>query len=141
MTRTCRDSFLHYINDNIAAGVVVHPLRRDPTNRAADALQMNAVNVSFLNLTAGNGTTLCTQQCVIAVVADDENAAVDMVGSVLELLRAAYFCPMLDYTVPTAPVQIGTNITWDRKRVTFKRVQSEGYCHYSCLLSLRFYSQ
>jgi len=140
MTRS-RDSFLHFINDNLPTGVVCHALRRDPASRASDALQMNAVNVSFLNLSAGDGTALCAQQVVIAVVADDENTAVDWVGTLFTLLRSAFYCPMLDYTVPTAPVATGTNIMWDRKRVTFKRITSEGYAHYSCLLSLKFVSQ
>ena len=138
--RICRDSFLHFINDNLPDGVICHPLRRDPLNRTADALAMNAVNVSFLNVAGGNGTAFCTQQAVIDVINDDENAAVDLVDTLFALLTATFYAPLSDYTVPTAPVATGKFLMWNRRRVTFKKVASEAYCHYTCLLLLQFTS-
>ena len=133
-----RDSFLHFLNDNLPPGMTLHPLRRDPNNRAADALAMNAVNVSFLNLSAGNDTALAAQQVVLDVISDDENTAVDWVGAMFDLLRSAFYAPLYDYSNPDSPVATGTNMMWDRRRVTFKQVTSEAYSHYSCLLSVKF---
>ena len=105
-----RDSFLYFIQSSLPSGVPIHCLRRDPNNRAADALAMNAVNVSFLNLMAGNGTVLCSQQAVVDVIADDENTCVDWVGNLLDALRATFFTPLSDYTNPAMPVPTGTNL-------------------------------
>jgi len=135
-----RDSFLHFLNDNLPDGLTLHPLRRDPSNRAADALAMNAINISFLNLTAGNDTALASQQVVIDVIADDENTVVDWVGEVFDLLRTTFYVPLYDYSNPSTPVATGTNLMWDRRRVTFKKITSEAYSHYSCQLSLKFTS-
>ncbi len=141
MVRNCRDTMTHFIHDNLPEYMPCHPVRRDPADRGADVLAINSVNLSFLNITTGNNTTLCTQQLVIDVVHEDENTAVDWVDVVLSLLRAAYFTPMLDYTVSTAPADTDTNIMWDKRRLTFKRITSRFYTHYSLLLSLRFSSQ
>lgn len=133
-----RDSFLHFLNDNLPADITLHPLRRDPNNRAADALSMNAVNVSFLNLTAGNETVLGAQQVVIDVVGDDENIVVDWVGILFDLLRSSFYAPLYDYNNLATPAATGTNLMWDRRRITFKKITSESYSHYSALLSLKF---
>ncbi len=137
----CRDSFLHFISDNLPDGAVLHAIRRDPNVRDADTLATNAVNVSFYNLSAGAGTALCSQQAVIDVINDDENTAVDWVGALVDVLRASFYTPLQDYADSANTVSTGTNITWDRKRVTFKHIAASTYSHFSCLLSLKFISR
>lgn len=135
---TSRDTFLHFLADNLNAGVV-HPVRADPANRATEPLKTNAVNVAFGNLTSG--INLTTQQTFIDVIYDSENDAADAVNALFTLLKASYFTPIMDYTDPTAPVPVGTNLMWDRHRISFKRIAALAYCHYSCTLSTKFYTQ
>jgi hypothetical protein len=100
---------------------------------------MNSINVSFGNLTSG--ISLTTQQAFLDVVYDDENDAADTVAVLFGLLKARYFTPLLDYTDPSAPRALHTNLMWDRHRISFKRISASAYCHFSCTLSTKFYTQ
>ena|ERR1035441_6410961 len=134
---TARDTFLHLLSDNLPVGTL-HPVRVDPADRASNPLQMNAVNVAFGNLTSGIGLT--SQQTFIDVVYDAENDAADMVSTLFVLLKTCYFTPLYDYSDPANPVALNTNLMWDRHRISFKRIASQEYCHYSCTLSTKLYT-
>ncbi len=133
-----RDSFLHFLAANLNTGVL-HPVRVDPNDRATEPLKMNAVNVAFGNVTSGIGFT--TQQAFIDVVYDSENDAVDAVDAVFDLLKDNYATPLYDYADPADPVALGSNLMWDRHRISFKRIATQAYSHWSCTLSTKFYTQ
>jgi hypothetical protein len=134
--RQIRDTFLRYIADNIGAGIPIHALRDDPQDPGAGVLQANAINISFLDVRLGNGTAVSTMQVVLDVLNDDENTAVDWMAAVWGVLSAAFYARVKDYTNPSSPVATNKNITWET--VPFKRIASQVYTHYSCVLSLRF---
>ena len=134
--RPCRDTFLHFIADNLGGGISVHAKRCDPNDPAADQLQVNAVNIYFLDIELDQ---IAVETAVIDVINNDENTAVDWVTALWTILHAAYFTPLLDYTVPASPVPAGGNVIWDRKKIRFKRIsKDDNYCHLSCVLPLRF---
>lgn len=126
-----RYTFLHFLSDNLAAPV--HQLRRDTADPSADALAMNSVNVTFLNIDIGGAVS--QWQVVIDVINDDETTVVDWVQSVGDLLNMTHFTPLLDYTDPATPVPAGGNVWWGETR--FMRVASEFYCHFTCTLYLQ----
>lgn len=134
--RNARDTFTHFLADNLV-GPTVRQVRRDPNDPSADLLKVNAVNLSFLDVRYRPFVSL--QQCVIDVIADDENTAVDWVNLVIELLNEAYYTPLLDYSNPSSPVSAGSNLMWDWGAVNFIRVQNPNYTHYSCTLPLKFH--
>lgn len=137
LQRNASETFLHFMADNLT-GITVHPVRRDLNSPSGDLLQTNAVNIQFLSLNPD--VWISTQHCSIDVLNDDENTCVDWVQAVWNILAAAFGTAMFDYSVPTAPVPTNTNVFWEKRRVNFKRIISEQYTHYSCLLPLKFHS-
>src|SRR5579859_3463203 len=128
--REVLDSFIHLLADNLPAGITVHVLRDDPNDANASRLQENSVNISFLNFTLGAGQYLSSVQAVIDVVNVDGNIAVDWVDAVWQIMKAAFFSPIYDYSTPSAPEAGTRNMLWDPKRIAFKKVSSSSYAHY-----------
>lgn len=133
-----KDTFLHFFSDNLGTSIPLHPIRRDPNDPSADLLQSNAVNVQFLDTSPQ--VSVSTQRVVVSVLNDDENTCSDWVDAVWTFLSAAFFTPMYDYTVPTAPVATGSNVMWDSSKTKFKRVISDTYAQYSCVLDLKYHA-
>lgn len=131
-----RDTFLHFLADNMGT-TPVHPIRRDPNDPGGEVLQLNAVNVEFFGVDLDTGVS--TFQVAVDCIAEDETSVLNMVNSVWSLLKSAFYTPMLDYTNPASPTSTGRNIMWDRYKVRFKKVANPNYCHYTCLLTLRFH--
>lgn len=134
--RNTRDTFLHFLSDNLPAGTVVHAVRRDTNNPAADQLQSNAVNVQFL--TTNPGTPTGTTIVDISVVYLNELDALATVFAVWQLLSSAFYTPKLNYSSGTPVPDDGSNVMWHRSKINFKPVTKGGefYFHFSCLLTL-----
>jgi hypothetical protein len=130
--RACRDTFLHFLADNLT-GLQVHALRRSTSDNAAGTIQTNAINVAFLKDTPN----VRTAQTVVSIdiVYDDELTAVDAMAQVFRLLTAAYYTPKYDYS-SGSPVAIGTNVMWNPRQVSFRSIYSDFYFHNTCLLTL-----
>lgn len=130
--RLVYNTFLKYIAENCA--VSVHPVRKDPGNPDSEVLQLNSVNISFLDYmpNQGNGQT----RFVLDLCYESENAAIAAMTSVLAALLA-YQTQVVDYTVPTSPVSIQSYLYWDRTSVRFMRVLNPNYVHYSCTLTVQ----
>jgi hypothetical protein len=131
--RSARDTFLHYLSDNLP-GLTVNFVRRDSTNPNNSKPKINAVNVTFFNDLLS--THISRLQVSVDTLYNDELQAIDAVQQVVALLQAAAMTPELDYTVPAAPVATGTNIYWNPFTITFKTVGSDVYFHYSCTLTI-----
>ncbi len=132
--RHTRDSFLRFLKDNLPPTVPVHNVRLDQSAPDSDKLQMNAVNVTFLDVNPS--VQVGFTQVEIAVIHDDELTALDWVKQVFLLLSAAYFTPRYDYTNPNVPVATGSNIFWDTA-TDFRQVFGGFYADYRCTLTLR----
>jgi hypothetical protein len=128
-----RDSFLHYLADNLP-DITIHPRRFDVNNPNSETLMEGAVNVEFFDITPHMHVS--SQRVALDVVYADEREAVSVMNqlwSVLVCLQA----PLKDYTIPASPVLTGQNMMWDK--VSFKRISSQYYCHYLCLLTLEYH--
>jgi len=132
--RAVRDTFLHFLADNLT-GVTVHPVRREIDRPDSDRLQMNAVNVQFLNIEPR--VHVASQMVSIDVINDNELTALDWVSKVWEILNKAFYTPKYDYTVPASPVATGDNIMWEPDGVGFRKVTNDYYAHFSCFLELK----
>lgn len=132
--RAVRDTFLHFLADNIT-GITLHPVRREIDRPDSDRLQMNAVNVQFLNIDPR--IHVSSQTVSIDVIFDDELTALNWVNKVWGVLNKAFYTPKYDYTVSATPVATGTNIMWEPEDIGFRPVTTDYYSHYSCLLELK----
>lgn len=136
--RQARDTFLHFLSDNLAAGTVVHNLRLDPNYQDAWLLQMNAVNVQFL--TDSPRARMSDLTVTVDVIADSELDAVTMATNVFLLLSQSGTTPILDYTNQSLPpVSLGSNLFWDTEAVRFRPVYGETYFRHSALLTLSYH--
>lgn len=134
--RIARDTFLHFLADNLS-GINVHGIRRDPNDPAAGLLQMEAVNVCFDRVDMG--VVLSTIFGKIDVISASELSATDMMQEVWQLLSGRFYTPMLDYTNPTSPVDTGTTLMWKRGGVRFMPVENDSYYNFSCTLPIQFH--
>jgi hypothetical protein len=135
--RPMRDSFLHFLADNLS-GVPVHNRRKDPNDPSAYDLREGAVNVEFMSFEGDPHVSV--RRVVIDVIHADELTAESWVSSVWNLLKAAFYTTIKDYTNPAAPVTVPGHMMWDRNSVRFRRVFSEHYTHYSCVLPVKFHA-
>jgi len=138
--RQASDTFIRLLADNLDASTPVHVLRTDAADRSADSLAMNSVNLMFLDASFSNGSAPAGFQISIDVINDDSNLALDWVQAVVDILQAAFFTRVFDYTNPAAPVASNSNIYWD-SRIRFKRVTADiNYAHFTCTLQVNFRS-
>lgn len=132
--RASHDTFLHLLADNLDPSIPVHAVRRDPSDPAADDLQMNAVNVNFMTMDFDIHIGII--QVSIDVLNDDQLAAMDVTKAVWNILSAAFFTRKFDYSSgsPVA-VQPATNLYW-KTAIKFRPVKNSYYYHYTCLLTI-----
>lgn len=133
--RNVRDSFLHFLADNLT-GVPIHPVRRDMNDPKSDKLQGNALNVQFSNTSFGVAQS--TQVVNLDILNDNELVVVQWTEQLWRLLSSSFYTPLLDYTDPLNPVSTGTNIMWDRNGVRFSPIWDDYYYRYLCPLSLHY---
>ena len=131
--RNARDSFLHYLADNLSFDV--HALMADANSPASSRLQLNTLNVDFLDISPSFGNA--TIRVVLDVLHDDENAALDMIQGIWDLFKQAFYTPILDYSDPAHPATAAW-LYWDQGQTRFTRVATDRYCHYTCTLTLRY---
>jgi len=130
-----RDTFLHYLADNLPA-LTIHNIRFDKSDPKLNQIMLNAVNVTFHNSDIFGPSTLSQQLVTVDVINDFELDAVDQAEQVSGLLFTAGYSPLLDYTIPTAPVQISSERIFWQMAMNFKQVQSENFFHMSALMHL-----
>jgi len=134
--RSLRDTFLHFLADNLT-DVPVHNIRRDKNDPGAGTPQNNAVNVEFLDTQPSTQIGRCV--VCIDIINDNELDAVDWAESVFNVLGAAFMTPQLDYTDPANPVRTGTNLYWSREGVKFIPIPSDFYYRLSARLTVYFH--
>ena len=132
--RNLRDSFLHFLADNLT-GITVHPMRASRSNASNDSLQVSALNVTFHDSTySTNGPT--SQFLTLDIVHEDELLALDMEEPLVNLLQLGGITQLEDYSV-SPPVQIGNKIiSWNPQSVKFRTVLAPNYFHRSSVLEL-----
>jgi hypothetical protein len=133
--RNLRDSFLHFIADNLPA-ITVHPVRFDSTLPASNSLQVTAINIAFHDATYSAGYPSC-QFVTLDILHTDELAALDMEEILVALLQKGASTELMDYTDPAAPVQVSTSLAyWNSEQIKFRTVNSVDYFHRSTVLQI-----
>lgn len=133
--RQTRDTFLHFLSDNLASSsITVNNVRLDLNVPGSEKYKMNAVNVKFLDVNPLD--TIGDTMVEISITNDNELTALTWVKKVVDILTSAYFTPKLDYTNPSSPTAVGTNIYWDFS-LRFRPIYNEHYCDFRCVLTLR----
>lgn len=122
-----RATFLHFISDNLANGIKVHPIRVDGDKPGADFYKTNAVNIKFLSVQPNSH--IAQTQVELSVQFDNELAGMACVQDLYRILTSATYTPKMDYTIPLAPVPTGTTIYWDEDTIFFKPIGSAGAGH------------
>ena len=133
--RNCRDSFLHYLADNLPS-FTVHNIRVDKTDPKLNQIMLNAINVTFHNTDIMGPSQLSQQLVTIDVINDYELKAIDQAEQIANLLFKNATSSLLDFTDPVTPVLIpGGQIFWNLV-LNFKMVHSENFYHMSALMHL-----
>lgn len=133
--RAARDTFLRYLADNLPS-LTVHNIRVDKDDPKLNEIMLNAVNVAFHNSDFVGPGELSQALVTVDAIYDDELVAIDAVEQISRVLFTAAFAPLMDYTVPAAPVQISNErLFWDLS-LRFKPVHSENFFHLSALVHL-----
>lgn len=136
----CRDTFLSYLAANLP-GITIHPIRQDPDHPENQVIQMNSVNVEFLN--SSFSVFVSKQYVAIDVAMDLERDALATATAVAALLQTNASIPKNHYTVDqatheTVVTPVGTSIWWNPNAVNFKDIQTDGaYFRFNCLLTLQ----
>lgn len=133
--RSTRDTFLHYLADNLPT-LTIHNLRIDKDDPKLNQIKLNAVNVTFHNSDFSGPNDLSQQLVTVDVINDNELLATEQTELVSRLLFTAAYAPLMDYTSPSAPVQIGKERLFWNTTLRFKPVHAENFFHLSALLHL-----
>ena len=133
--RNVIDSFLKYLATN-APSLNINYLRHEADNPSAEELKLNALNVHVL--TVAPAVTGSHIRVSLDLISDNEATFWTQLGLLFDLFKASYFTPILDYTVPSAPVATGKNVYWEGDKVRFSKIASGNYCHYTCVLTLKY---
>jgi hypothetical protein len=139
-TRAARDTFLHYLSDNLPS-LVFHNMRVDKKNPKLNEIMVNAVNVTFHNTDFSGPSDLSQVLVTVDVIYDSELDAVAAAESITRLLFTAAFAPLMDYTIPSAPVQISNERLFWNLALNFKPVHADNFFHMSALLHLSVHFQ
>lgn len=134
--RAVRDTFLHFLADNLS-GVKVRGMWRDPNYPDAQALEQDVVNVQFLD--DALDPILSTQKVSIQIVASSEFDAISWSESLWKLLSGTFYTPLYDYSDPKNPKPLGSNISWAVNSVRFKPIRDDYYFRYLCILPLNYH--
>jgi hypothetical protein len=133
--RNCRDSFLHYIADNLPS-FTVHNIRVDKSDPKLNQIMLNAINITFHNTDIMGPSMLSQCLVTVDVINDYELTALDEAEQVANLLFKNATSSLMDFTDPTAPVIVpGGQIFWNLA-MPFKTVHSDNFYHMSALLNL-----
>ncbi len=97
---------------------------------------LNSVNVSFHNSDFSGPSGLSQTLVTVDLVYDKETDAISAGEQVSRLLFMAAYAPLMDYTVPASPVQVGKERMFWSLTMKFKPVHSENFYHMSALLHL-----
>ena len=136
--RHARDTFLHYLADNLT-GLTVNNVRFDSTRPSHNQLMQNSINIEFINdrLNVSSQNAL---QLSLDAIYDDELKALDAVRQLWALLAKTEITPLLSYDSSlTSPTKLGPMLRWSSKAVKFNKLVSDLAFRYNSHIIL-FYS-
>lgn len=150
--RNMRDTFLHFLADNLPANSV-HPVRWDKKKPEYNALQVSSLNVTFHDAVYSPKQPT-SQFITLDILHDDELAALDLEESVVALLQLGGYTKLLDYSAASGgsygstrfgvtsygdpgPQQVSNFLVfWNPESIKFRTVASADYFHRAAVLEL-----
>jgi len=134
--RNTRNSFLKFLEAELPS-IEIHPLTINSRYPEDALLKLNCLNVNFLNT---NFDPHINEQTVsLDVIFEKENDGVDAVEDIFDLLSKRFFIPKYDYTVPSVPVSLNSNIYWDKDVINFTKISNNKYYHANTTFNLKHY--
>ena len=117
------DSFISYLNTELAGTPPVNWVRVDDANTEPDVLKENALNLSILGFEEEGS---CEEILVsLDLIAYNERTAFQWAKKVRDVLLQQQFCPERDYeTAPDTPTSLGRNVSWRGDDVMFSVIQT-----------------
>ena len=134
--REARDSFLTFLGSNLDS-MTVRNLRRDPNNPSLNRLMTGALNVKFGDQTPK--VKISTLNCYLDIAHESELLAMDMLHKLMNLLQTSGYTPLLDCTIPTAPVPLYGYVYWDVNKIKFTELSDELCFRYSGSVTLYYH--
>jgi hypothetical protein len=137
--RSVRDTFTHFVADNIATysggdTIPVKGIWKSLNTSSSDILQVNAINIGFIDATYDTHVTSLT--CSLDVIHVDELTAIDWSDALWKLLSVSCYTPELDYS-GASPSPTGANIMWPMSGVRFRPIADDHYFRWNCRLVLK----
>lgn len=133
---TATDSFINYLNTELASNPPVKWVRRSSSREDSAQFQENALNVSLLDVSIeGSEEELLVS---LDILASDERAAFDWVKRIRDVLEDKQYTPELDFAAnPAAPVALNRYVSWDRDDLSFQTVRrSERLVHINATFTI-----
>lgn len=134
--RNTIDSFIKFLSNELI-NVPLHILRSDPNKPENSQLQLNAVNLYFLQ--SSYDRHISGLEASIDVVYEDELVGIGVKDQLWQILRKTFYIPKYNYLISSNPVLLNSNIYWDSDAVRFRLITRDNYTHFSCTLFLRHY--
>jgi hypothetical protein len=129
-------TLIDFIRQNIP-GVVVHVVRNNPVDSSSTLMREDAVNMTLTNVSPGYHETDMVLE--LDIIYNDENAAVDMVQKIRDLLYSASYTTLYDYTVVTSPVATKKLVYWEP--IFFKRIFTDENCRFNGSFKITSYER
>jgi hypothetical protein len=117
------DSFLSYLNTELAGNPPVNWQRADPNDADANVLKENHLNVSILAVEQEGSS----EEILISLdlVGYSEREVFGWAKRVRDVLLQQQFTPEFDHEVnPSSPVALQRSVSWKRDEVRFTVVES-----------------
>jgi len=133
--RAARDTFLHYLADNLP-DLSIHNIRVDKTDPKLNEIKINAVNVTLHNADFSGPSSLSQLLVTVDTIYESELDTMSAAEEISTLLFKAAYAPLMDYSNPSAPVQIANERAFWNVALGFKVVHAENFFHMSALLHL-----
>jgi hypothetical protein len=129
-------SFLSFLSGQIGSTNLTRQLTTS-TNPDSNLIKVDSTNITVLNVTFDKHSTEVF--FAIDIVYQNENECYDKVNALDVALRTgAFYAPLKDYTIPTAPTDTGKLLTFSSPK--FRRVTDDN-CRFNTLLSVKSYER
>lgn len=136
---TASDSFIQFLDTNLAGDPAVHWRRHSAVDEQAVILKQDALNVSLLGFYEEDSLEMCLVS--LDLLATDERVALRWLKLVRDLLVGGQIITERDHTNPAVPVPTGRKVSWTGRRINFLNIRTprgSRYVHYNATFPLLY---
>lgn len=132
--RNLRDTFLHFLADNLPPKTI-HPVRYSRDIPEFNSLQHERLNVTFHDADYSSRSP-AIQFVTIDILHTDELLALDLEEQVVDLLTRGGQAHLMDYSGYSPTMVQNSLVFWNTEQIRFRTVASVDYLHRSAALEL-----